>query len=519
MTVYLKDLYLGYADGDTEASECNFKDLFYTGNNKYDDITKNNMKFIIAGQKGTGKTILGRFIEETYKEKCIECRIFNKNDITLIKLIEKKNDVLSDDEAVHFFKWIIYYEIFKILENVNLNTRFRFSKDYFKEFRNVREYKKALQSLKTLYDERYPKGNFEFIDYMTSDEESIGAEIAVESTLKSKVSSNKKRTKSTNNKKKDFYKVLTEVEGHLFTCLKYKSVVFILDDLDELEIKIDTNISAPLTSIKKLIEAFKDINTSFVKRKVSPSKCIMLIRTDILDKLNKTSTNLNKVLKDNTVELYWIEKLENSPEKHILMEMILNKIRLSSDEYRYLDNKTLYYKIFPKDINGDSTLKFLLDHSFGRPRDLISYLDIIAQRYPNETEFKEYMFRECRQAYSECFLKELYNEMNIHIKLEVVEEYLKLIRLLGYNSFYLKQLNKCYKANRKEFKYIKDIKKTLEVLYGFGIVGNSWETTKGTSGVKRINFSWGYRKDGNPNINTTQKFSVHYGLRKALNTN
>ncbi|MCC5422157.1 hypothetical protein [Clostridium perfringens] len=103
MTVYLKDLYLGYADGDTEASECNFKDLFYTGNNKYDDITKNNMKFIIAGQKGTGKTILGRFIEETYKEKCIECRIFNKNDITLIKLIEKKNDVLSDDEAVHFF--------------------------------------------------------------------------------------------------------------------------------------------------------------------------------------------------------------------------------------------------------------------------------------------------------------------------------------------------------------------------------------------------------------------------------
>lgn len=519
MTVYLKDLYLGYADGDTEANEGNFKDLFYTGNNKYDDITNNNMKFIIAGQKGTGKTILGRFIEEKYKEKGIECRIFNKNDLTLIKLIEKKNDVLSDDEAIHFFKWMIYYEIFKILENVNLNTKFRFSIKYIKEYKNIREYKNAIQKLKILYDERYPKGNFEFIDYMTSDEENIGAEIAAEGTLKSKVSSSKKRTKSINNKKKEFYQVLAEVEEQLFICLKHKNVVFILDDLDELEIKIDTNVSAPLASIKKLIEAFKEINTLFVKRKVSPSKCIMLIRTDILDKLNKRSTNLNKILKDNTVELYWIEKLETSPEKHVLMEMILNKIRLSSDKFKGLDNKTLYYKIFPKDISGDSTLKFLLDQSFGRPRDLISYLDIIAKRYPNETEFKGYMFRECRQAYSESFLKELYNEMNIHIELEVIEEYLKLIRLLGYNSFYVTQLNRCYKENRKDFKYIKDINKTLEILYSFGIVGNSWEVNKGRSNSKQIKFSWGYRKDGNPNINLKQKFSVHYGLRKALNTN
>ena len=64
------------------------------------------------------------------------------------------------------------------------------------------------------------------------------------------------------------------------------------------------------------------------------------------------------------------------------MEMILNKIKCSSKEYEGLDNKTLYYKIFPRDIDGDSALKFLLDHSFGRPKSIICYLDIIAKRYP-----------------------------------------------------------------------------------------------------------------------------------------
>lgn len=517
MDVLLKDLCLGFADGDTESNKDNFKDLFYTGNNKYDEITDSEMKFIISGQKGTGKTILGRYLEETYREKGIECKIFNKNDITLIKLIEKKNDVLSNDEAVHFFKWMIYSEIYKMLKDINLNIRFRPTKKWFIERKNVNEYKRNIETLTQIYNERYPKGNFEFIDFITSKEENLEGEIAADSSVKSKVRASKRKTNTKNNVKKEFYKVLGEVEELIVSCLKQKSVVLILDDLDELEIKIDNN-RVPLTSIKKLIEAFKDINTLFLKKNVSPSKCIMLLRSDILKRLNKSSTNLNKVLADNTVELYWIDKDEKSPEKHVLMEMILNKIKCSSTEYKKLENKTLYYKIFPKDIDGDSALKFLLDHSFGRPRDIICYLDIISKKYPNETEFKDYMFKECRKEYSARFIDELYNEMNIHIELEIIEDYLKLIRMLGYKSFFIGQINKCYKDNKKEFKYIKDVNEVLETLYSFGIIGNSWKVNEGLPN-ESIKFSWGYRKEGNPHINLKQKISVHYGLRNALNTN
>lgn len=518
MTVYLKDLFLGSADGDDESNKDNFKDLFYTGNNKYNEIAFNNSKFIISGQKGTGKTILGRYLEEKYIEKGIECKIFNKNNLTLTKLIEKRNDVLSNDESVSFFKWMIYLEIYKILRDININVRFRFSKEYIVELKKKKEYEKNIEKLTEIYDTRFPKGNFEFIDYITGYEDEIEGELAIDEKLKSKVRASKKRNLTKNNRRKEFYKVLEEFENLIFLCLEQKSVVFILDDLDELEIKIDNNVT-PLTSIKKLIDAFKDINRKINKKKLNPSKCIMLIRSDILKSLNKTSTNLNKILADNTVELYWINKEESEPEKHILMEMILNKIKHSALEYSSLDNKTLYNKIFPKDINGDTALKYLIDYSFGRPRDIIYYLNLMIKKYGDNVKFEKKMFEECRKEYSEWFLDELYNEMNIHIPIEEVDEYLKLIRILGYRSFFINQITKSFFENKKQFKYIKnkdDVIKALSVLYKFGIIGNSWNVNVGKENEK-IRFSWGYRKDGKPNIILDQKFSVHYALRNSLN--
>lgn len=518
MTVYLKDLFLGSADGDDESSKDNFKDLFYTGNNKYNEIAYNSSKFIISGQKGTGKTILGRYLEEKYTEKGIECKIFNKNNITLTKLIEKRNDVLSNDESVAFFKWMIYLEIYKILRNININVRFRFSREYVKDLKNRKIYKSNINKLTEIYEKRFPKGNFEFIDYITGYEEEIEGELAADTVIKSKARASKKRNITKTNIKKEFYKVLEEFENLILSCLEQKSVVFILDDLDELEVKIDNNIT-PLTSIKKLIDAFKDINRRINRKKLSPSKCIMLIRSDILKELNKTSTNLNKILADNTVELYWINKEEEEPEKHILMEMILNKIKHSTEEYRNLDNKTLYNKIFQRDLSGDTALKYLIDHSFGRPRDIIYYLNLMTKKYGDSEKFEKKMFEECRKEYSEWFLDELYNEMNIHIPTDEIDEYLKLIRILGYRSFFINQITKCFYDNRKQFKYIKnkdDVIKVLSTLYRFGIIGNSWAVNPGKENEK-LKFSWGYRKDGKPNIVLDQKFSVHYALRNSLN--
>lgn len=513
MTVFLKDLYFGCADGDTESNKKDFLDLFYTGNNKYSEIVNDPMKFIVYGQKGTGKTIMGRYIEKTYNKNGINCKIFNKDDITLTKLIEKKDELLLSDEAVPLFKWIIYYKIYQVIENLNLHYKFKFDKELFIELKKIKAYKKSIKKLKTIYNERYPKGNYEFFKYDTASEEKASGEIAADfSSGKSSVKGEKKSSKNISHTKKEFYKVLEEIEENIITCLKATSVVIILDDLDELEIKLDSNDSTIIT-LNKLIDALKNINILFNSNELSPSKCILLIRSDIINTLNKHSTNLNKVILDNTVELYWIDKENNFPERHILMQMILNKIKRTCPEYSQLSDANLYKKVFPESVSRQSALNHMINNSFGRPRDIICYLEIIKRKYPNETHFKATMFKECKQAYSDAFLKELYNEMKIHLLLEVAEDYLNLIRDFGQNTFYASELKKYHKARRKNYKNISDVNKCLETLYKFGVLGNFKWVNRETV------YSWGYRKDGNPHANMEHKFSVHYGFRKILNTN
>lgn len=58
----LKDLYLGTPDGAMEAQNEKFEELFFDPNNKYEELIKNDEKFLVIGSKGTGKTYLANYV-------------------------------------------------------------------------------------------------------------------------------------------------------------------------------------------------------------------------------------------------------------------------------------------------------------------------------------------------------------------------------------------------------------------------------------------------------------------------
>ena len=261
-----------------------------------------------------------------------------------------------------------------------------------------------------------------------------------------------------------------------------------------------------------LINAFKTINTRLASENLENCKCILLIRTDIIKELNKRSSNLNKIMLDNSIELYWIDKENVYPEKQMLMEMVLNKIKRTCEEYSSLSDRELYIKLFPEKIGGQSVINYMINNSFGRPRDVICFLQIIKERYPHETCFTATMFKECRQSYSEAFLRELRNEMSIHIPIDVADDYLNLIRNYGKSSFYMSNIKRYYKSHRKQYTKLSNVNNCLEDLYRFGVIGNLKKTSEND-----YFSSWGYRKDGNPKADLDKKFTIHYGLRKILN--
>ena len=75
MTVYLENMFLGQADGEKESENGKFLEMFYTGNDKYKEITNDKYKYIITGPKGSGKTILSRYIEMNYNKNEVLCKI------------------------------------------------------------------------------------------------------------------------------------------------------------------------------------------------------------------------------------------------------------------------------------------------------------------------------------------------------------------------------------------------------------------------------------------------------------
>lgn len=509
MNIRLKDIYIGNTNGDDEANHSNFKELFYKDNEKYDELLNDSLKFIVSGQKGSGKTILGRYIQaEVNSQDNSVCTIINKNVVTFQKLIELGPAHLDVDEYTSFFKWVVYREISKCIIGKNINFLNRDEMSFFKNASDAMKYKSSLRNLKSFFNVRYQKGNYKCDSYTTEDQ--LGGSGSIESVIinyKSSLNALKKKAKKYDCKK--YYECLLEVQNWILTCLSYLNVIIILDDLDELELKLDDS-STSAKFLLRLIEAINEVNILFNENNIKKSKCIILMRSDILQEINKHSSNLSKIRDDKEVNLYWIDKHYNFPYEHVLMEMILNKIRVSCSKLSDLSNEELYKALFPEKIDNKDMVRYIIDYSFGRPRDFIRYLQIVIREYPNESKITSSMIAHCKKDYSDKFCSELYNELYIHLDNEYVDQLLSLLKDLRKKSFDYTTIERFYEENREDYPKITSIKTAIENLYKYSIIGNTWK--KG----EQSRFSWAYRKDGDKNIDFTKRFTVHFALRRYL---
>lgn len=513
MTVYLENMFLGQADGEKESENGKFLEMFYTGNDKYKEITNDKYKYIITGPKGSGKTILSRYIEMNYNKNEVLCKILKKESITLSKLIDLGKEELDIDESSIFYEWFFITEIAKIILQNEL-TKEKFGENFVERYifnKKYKEYKNSFNNLKNLFNERYHKGNYDYDTYTILNE--------IKSEVKAGTEEIAGTLESTQGnevlyKLKPYYRFLQELEDLVMDSIRYYEVVLILDDVDEIKVNFKENISY-LKTIEKLIISMDMINKKLRDNGSNVSKCILLLRSDILEVINRNSSNLNKIIIDSSVELYWLDKDNKHPEEHMLIDMILNKIKISCDEYKNYSNKKLYDKIFPENINQKSALYYFLDMSFGRPRDIITYLNIVKRRFKKSEYFSPKNIVLCESEYSKIFLDELYNELSIHRSKEYVDDMFKLLKEFKHRTFKFDKINLFYNNNKNDYPNIIDLKECLSDLYCFGIIGNSC-LKKGKNGRKKRHFYWAYRRDGSDSVDYNKEFTVHHALRKSL---
>lgn len=501
MNIDLNKINLGSIDGEKESSDENFDRLFYTKNSKYQEIMRPD-KFIISGRKGTGKTILANYIiKDLSTQKNIITKIFTKNDFKLQKLIDLDYRNLKQDELSLFWKWFFLLQIAKSLTS---GKSLKFKNPFLIETK-----------LKKFLNTKYPDDVFKLIDFS----QSRGTKSIVKSQYKNSSAqingeAEDSYSKSENYGHKQYYENIVKLEELVFECLKKKhEVFFIFDDLDELDEELIEDTSY-FKLIKSMLETTNDLNMKFQKINKKNSKIIVLLRSDILTEIHAHSSNSNKVVTLGETKLYWLNKRFTEPYDHALMDLILHKVRQSVNEYSGLNNEALYKKLFPKKIYGKEVFFHLLDYSFGRPRDIIRYLQLIIDNNPNEKFFDPQYFKDYAQDYSNWFYQELMNEISIRPNKNEIIDGLTLINNLKKPYMKYQQIEQYYATHKSDYPNIRNLKDVIKQLFRLGVIGNSWMHGKNQKGEPIYHYSWGYRDDSPKNPNFSQTFVVHYGLKK-----
>ncbi|WP_315111003.1 P-loop ATPase, Sll1717 family [Clostridium intestinale] len=503
--ITLNDMFIGYSDGELEANDDKFLELFYVENNKYKQIMSSSSKFIISGRKGTGKTILAKYIEKKELESNKLCKINKIGDFNIRCLIDLELRELHSKELMHFWKWTIYIGITElILKNPPKINKPKIFFSYHK--------------LKTFYNKIYKvsKSRQGFIKEKIEETNSsrlAGGLNNKTTSFESKSDAEKAYSIKTIYKRAPYYSLLTELETLIYNTLKHYEITFIYDDLDGIEDTIQDD-SSYRNILISLINIIKEINICFQKEKDIKCRLMVVIRDDILETLHSYNSNLNKVTSDCEVKLYWASQpIPYSPEKHPLMDLVLTKIQKSVPQFSDLNKKQLYKRLFPDKVDDKNIATYLLNFSMGRPRDVINFLNIIKKNASEEKAFTPSLFRAYKVEYSNTFYAELRNELSIHYKKEFVDDCLNILGDLKKIYFTYEIINKHYEANKTRYPNIEDIKVCIDFLYKFSIIGNSW-SDKSKKNRQKFKTSWAYRSDGNPIPNYEHTFIIHNALQK-----
>lgn len=424
--VKLKDLYMGLPDGEVEARDKRFQELFFDPNNKYNEIINSNEKFLIIGSKGTGKTYLSKYIVEQSPSKQT-CIIVDPKNFWICKLINIDEQELTNDYISVLCKWFLLYEIANSLLNKHRwlkhlpRCKLNKLRKFMLEYNDDTFYK--IVSLSTTNNQEITGNLSHGISHsdklQTSNfQHSAGIKtsdgVSYEST------------------RKRFFDLIDYFEQLVFDCFQINDhLLIILDDLDELKKEAGEQSE---NIIYNLITAAKKYNFYFNSRAKS-LKIIMLLRSDILNKMQGNHPNLNKIKTSCSIDLYWLLDSTHDKWDHPLISMIFHKIRASCEPYKNRSNKELFEILFPESIDKKNPLDFLLDHSLGRPRDIVTFLNCAKKEFPERTCFSATVLKETRKIYATNFYNEMLNQASFYKSSAYSTQCLKLIAGIKRPSF------------------------------------------------------------------------------------
>ncbi|MBJ9991748.1 P-loop ATPase, Sll1717 family [Paenibacillus sp. S28] len=509
----LSDLYLGNLDakhellGNTEEERFRFETSFLVPENVNIDNFLAGRLFYITGLKGTGKTALMRYIG-IYAEKSIGAvnsfvlfkTQFNEDDKKDLAraartTIVEQEEIPDEQDFEAIWRWFLHRHIVLQIEKNELNV-FERNRDWDKYVACVTAPNMGdeVSGIRRFFP-KVKKGTVEVSAEFHAIQGKLGLELDFEDR-------EQKRVK--------FNPIVRQAEALFEKLIPSDTHLNIF--VDELEISFMTQKSFDRDArmVRDLILAVESMNLLFKQQRAN-IKIICGVRSEVISSISTVGKEINKPLGDFGINIMWNQS-GGDITQHPILKMIVKRLITSEQHHGiYRDNPEEVWKSwFPEQVQETDTPKYLLHHTWYRPRDIVRLLNLAQKEYPRKESFDHQTFDAIRRQYS----IESWVEMTEELRATYRQEEIEVIRrlLYGFKPYFtfgevkdrVRKLNVLYDDVQETIDKLR-LNRILSHLFKIGIIGNVLP-----NGKQR----WAYR--GDTDLLLEEKMTVHRALWNDL---
>ena len=400
-----KGIYIGKPEAEAESinQHYGYSRLFRDYMNIDEKI--NNGCFIISGRKGAGKSAYANWLlEQSKSSETLFCSIFKKDELDLEKVINSPSDKPVQFDAL--FEWIILVRFVRMILDSNVGT-------YLSQYKALKDFYNKNSGLVEI--DKYD------ISEILSDREinfsALKQHFGFFSGFKSKMI------------KAPFYQMITPLRGTIKQMLSmdiYRERKFfvLFDDLD-IGFKLQRENDRKM--LLDLVRVSKRYNTDYLAG--TSAKVLLFIRDDIANRLEGTDCDVNKIFSSYQFCINWYPYISGQRDlkQSLLRQFINQRIELAFKQKGYNCNKEDPWSSFVQENEQRGQFRYVLDHTFYTPRDLITiFKDIDSKDYSIPLSYKDLniLLRE----YSKIKKREIVDELVALYDKATIDELLGILK-------------------------------------------------------------------------------------------
>lgn len=386
-----KDFYFGSPEAEGEnVNGQSLTDYFVD----YLDVIKelNKGRFLFIGRKGVGKSAIAKYIKDKSEKT-------NDSYATLLRISDfDKENILQnnniDKNITLLFEWLILINIVKLIVKSQAGK-------YTNEFQKLEKFLERNTGSVGI-------DKFETSEIFIKN----GGEINFE-VLTHVFSGTFKKFFDSKTKKAPYYKLITPLKEIVkkvlsFDVVKEQEFWLLFDDLD-INYSIDNKDCND--NIIELLRIARNYNNEVLN--VGNAKILIFIRKDINDIIISKYNDSAKLINSYGIDINWYSN--EASENFIPLKRMANKrIELNFKKYSLPFNKNDAWSSLIQTWTeyNKSSFKYVLDFTFYRPRDIITFLNTISKddyNYPIDS----YTLKRILKKYIQVNVSEIKSELSL----------------------------------------------------------------------------------------------------------